>query len=805
MFFVVDINAQSNSLLKYQGVISQIQISGLKEIDKGTVYSVIKSKSKQKIFPRIIIEDIKNLYKLGYFIDIKVDAKHDDLNKIQLTFIFQEKPKISKIEYQGNFSISKEDFKENKNLHLYNMLNLSKVKADLQLIRDIYIKNGYFRTKVSYRIRVVSKELVELTYVIEETPKVYLTSIKINGTKRYFPLDIERLLISTKTDCFSWITDGGVFNEEKISADVQKINQHYIKNGYIFVKVDRPKIKIINNPDFSRLEVDFQIEEGNQYFVGDIEIVSEDDKTLIVPKLELAAKVKLIRGEPFNYFEVDRYRLALNDIYQERGYAFSRVRYKDKVNHEKKTVDLKYSILRGEKAYLKRVEIHGNLETRDYVVRRELSIHDNELYNGVKLRDSLLNIQRLGYFASGSAGAQSQRKLYKDSYELDYDITLQESQTGSFNTSLSYSDVAGTALLFSISKNNFMGKGQSVSFSMNFADKGQKEYRFTFSEPYLFDTNFSSNFSVNFDYDPTRSSYNEEEKGFSYALSYPIWKNWRASLRYAFRDIDYTDINENGETALDEITTTVFSSLRAGIKYSTVDNPRSPANGVEYSVYLEQVGGGLLQGNEEFRRYDFNTKYFKSLNQDQTVVFVAKYNAAFLEQSNEDVDIPSTQRFRIGGINTIHGFDYNEIHGPTSPVEFGSGFDLDLYTDASSDYYDASGDLLTERQDEYDFYLQHKGGVIRSVLNIELLFPLTREGGNLRGVVFFDMGNVWSEDEVYEFTDAKKDYSYYRKSVGAGIRVISPLGVLRFEYGVKLDQKRGEDAGRFDFTISGLF
>ena len=91
------------------------------------------------------------------------------------------------------------------------------------------------------------------------------------------------------------------------------------------------------------------------------------------------------------------------------------------------------------------------------------------------------------------------------------------------------------------------------------------------------------------------------------------------------------------------------------------------------------------------------------------------------------------------------------------------------------------------------------------MLNLQLYYPLTREGTRIRGLVFFDAGNVWAEDRMYEITGQTKDDWYYRMSTGVGVNLITPMGVLRFEYGVKLDKKPGESPSKFDFHISGLF
>ena len=198
------------------------------------------------------------------------------------------------------------------------------------------------------------------------------------------------------------------------------------------------------------------------------------------------------------------------------------------------------------------------------------------------------------------------------------------------------------------------------------------------------------------------------------------------------------------------------------------------------------------------------------MNESETVVFGAKFNWSELEQSNPEREIPLHQRFRIGGITTVRGFEYHEIRGPSSDAELPSNFDIANLYPYQGDYTSCQSDpicptLPREKESERVYYEQHTGGIRKSVINFQLYFPLTREGRNIRGLIFFDMGNVWAEDRMYEITGVERDPLYFRKSVGAGINLITPMGVLRFEYGFKLDKKPNEAPSKFDFHISGLF
>ncbi|MFH2132242.1 MAG: outer membrane protein assembly factor BamA [bacterium] len=804
----ISLFGQSNTLLE-QGTILDIRIEGLKIIEKGLIISTIQSHQGARLSPITLSEDIKALYRLGFFEDVVVEIEEEEVGQLNLIFRLVEKPRIALIEIKGNHTISTDTLREALKVFQNNMVDHKRINADVEIILEEYRKKGYIQTQVGYKIDKIDKDSVTLTYQVTESPKVYLSEIEITGTKVYPPLDIERIMISAEVDCFSWMNESGIFQESKVNQDLQVITQHYLSNGYIKVKIDKPHAVLIKNKDYARVKIGLHITEGDQYFTGIIDIISNDGNKLLFDKTKVLSEMGMQTGKVFNPYQQNGDRFKIFQLYQEQGYAFSNIRIQNKIDEEKKIVDITYHVTRGEKAYIGRVEIEGNYETMDHVIRRELEIFDNELFDGVKLSDSQQNITRLGFFEAGS-GVRLNRSEGAEENTLDYRIMLQEAQTGTFNASLSYSGYSGFAVLLSVSKKNFMGTGRTVTLSTEQMDEGESRYDFSLISPYWFDTQFVNSFRL-FSIFENEDYYDTRTVGFNFGLSYPVWKNLSANTSYSWKNEDYTDINEIGADSLDGVTRNNFRSLRVGTIYSTVDHPLFPSNGYEASISVEQFGG-VFGGSIEYRAYNFNTKYFKTLNDAGTLVFGAKFNWGYLQKTSASKDILLSKRFLIGGITTVRGFDYDDIEGPSSEGELGvAPYDFIKakypyqgdYADCQSDPVCAS--LPKTKDDTREYFEQHRGGTTQRILNIQLYYPLTREGTRIRGLVFFDAGNVWAEDRMYEITGQKKDDWYYRMSTGFGVNLITPMGVLRFEYGIKLDQKPAESPSKFDFHISGLF
>ncbi|MDX2468973.1 MAG: outer membrane protein assembly factor BamA [SAR324 cluster bacterium] len=790
--------------------IVDIKVEGLKLIDKGTVFGSIQSHIGGKLSGPQVARDIQALYQLGFFADIQAKIFQKSPTEIILKLVLKEKPRIHKLSVEGNNRIKDKAWEEEMRVFEKNMVNRSRVKSDLEAIKSKYREKGYLKAEFNYEITPIRDGWVNLTYKIEEAPKVYITEITITGTKYYYPLDVERIMQSAEVDCFSWVNDSGIFMENKVNSDLQIITQTYMQNGFIKVKIDKPKVTLVKSKDLYRMKIAINISEGDQYFTNKIEFSSADGYDLLFDPLEQIDELKLITTEPYNPFHQNTDRINLQQIYLEQGYAYVKVQPQTQIDEATKKVNINFAVTRKHKAYIGRVEVKGNYETKDSVVRRELKIHDNELFNGVKLRESQVAINQLGFFEPGG-GVQFQQNKGDNDNQVNYDVQLQETQTGTFTASLSYSGLNGLALQFKISKKNLLGTGRTLSLSLDQQQEGNSLYNFSMQNPYFMDTNLTNEFAVYKSY-TTADQYDTKSDGFNLGFSYPLWKNLYGTTRYAYKKELYENVTTIGLETLDGDEYNTYRSINMGLVYNTVNNPMFPSDGVKTTFSVEKFGGPL-KGTVDYRSQSFMHSYFKSFNQDQTVVGMLKFRQSSLTKTNSEQEIPLHQRYYLGGISSIRGHEWRALKGPSSYYE-GDEFNIADEYPYQGDYTSCSTDpvgdacptsLSTTKDADRTYWEQHQGGTLYRLLNLELLFPLTREGKNVRGVIFYDLGNVWAEDRMYEIRGTTKDYNYLRKSAGLGVRFITPMGVVRFEYGTKLDKQPRETPSKFEFNISGLF
>ena len=794
-----------------QVTIVDLQAEGLALIDRGTIFSTIDSRIGSPLNGIKVSNDIRALYKLGFFADIKANVIEKSATEAILIFVLKEKPRINKLTIEGNNFVDNKAWEEELRVFEKNMLNRALVRADLNVIKAKYRKEGYLKADFDYVVTPVRDGWVDLKYVINEAPKVYITEINVTGTKYFDPIDVERIMQSAEIDCFTWVTESGVFQENKVNNDLQIISQTYLQLGFIKVHIDKPKVVLTKSKDLYKLTIDINIEEGEQYFTDSISFSSADGYDLLFDEKEQLEELKLQPTDPYNPFKQNDDRFELQQLYMEQGYAYVNISPQTSINEEEKKVKINFAITRKHKAYIGRVEIKGNYETIDEVVRRELKIHDNELFNGVKLRESQLSVNQLGFFEAGT-GVNFQQTKGEHENEVNYDLNLFESQTGTFTASLSYSAFDGIALNFALTKKNFLGTGRTISFSIDRQQSGDSLYDFSFVAPYFFGTQATNDVGVYKRFTQS-DQYNTDSNGSRIGFSYPLWKNIYGAARFAYKEETYQDITDIGTEYLNGAESNSYRSLRLSISHSTVNNPMFPSDGGKTSLSTERFGGPY-GGTVDYQIFNFSQQNFQSFNDAETIVGMFKFRQGNLAKTSADHDVPMHERFYLGGITTIRGHEWRRIRGPSSYLD-GDAFDINETDPYTGDYDDCSettegnncapDGTATEKSADRLYWEQHPGGNMYRVVNLELLFPLTREGKNIRGVIFYDIGNVWAEDRLYEIRGTQKNYSYLRKSAGFGARFITPMGVVRFEYGIKLDKQPRETPSKFEFNVSGLF
>jgi outer membrane protein insertion porin family len=781
-------------------VIVDIQFQGTVNTSTGELLTNLASRVGGPLDAVQVTRDIKTLFGLGYFQQVRAEAEEVPGHGFILRFVVKEKPRVVAVALQGNTQLNDKDLFKEITIEVGSFYSKSLAEENADKIRAAYRNKGYLKVKVTPQAEQVDEYSYRLVFHIEESPRLYITDIRVRGSHVFTEQEILRMMQSAEVDCFDWITDSGVFNEDKVNQDLQIIAARYLEIGYVRLFIEKPKVTLITGPDYSRIVVELNITEGAQYFTGKVDVTGD----ILGDKQTLLDALGLQSGTVFNALQQNRDTFALREIYQEQGYAFVQVNPDLRINDETHIVDVNYQVVRGDKAYIGRIDFQGNRETRDYVMRREFSVQENELYNGRKLRESQQRLNALGFFVPGSLDVSTEPRTVDN--VLDVVTKVEEAQTGTLQAQLGYSDQSGVTLATTISKGNFRGRGQTLRGSISVSQRGvTQDISSDFIEPHLFDSDFSSDSSVAFRRVEDQTELNRgvfKEIFGSQGFGHPIIGPLRVNLALAVlnRKFDEPDINS---VRLRTFTTSLI--------YDTVNHPIFPTAGSNITLAVSQIGGPLLRGSTEYRRYRIRAQRFISLNESGSLIATGRLRLGWLQQVGHNV-IPAEERFRLGGITTLRGYQFNEVGGPYGSLErsLNTVSSVEL-NDLGQPVLDSTGNPILVNIDKRTLGLPEStlenlrgGGIMERLLNLELLFPLA--GNNIRGLLFYDAGQVNAESIQYQILKADEPGFFdVLQSVGTGVRMITPLGVFRFEYGIKLKRQPGESGSAFDFTIGTLF
>ena len=745
-------NASSNAEALIGKSVTKIEIKGNKRIEKDAVTAKLVTKVGQPLTHESVRQDIESIFKMGYFDDIEVQAE-PDATGVVVTYVLKERPVIAELDFEGNERINTSDLKDVIKVKEWSILDINRVKEDVGLIQKHYEEKGFYLAKVTFEVKTLKPDEVRLVYKINDYEKVQIKAITFLNNRKFTDNQLKGILGETKEGgLFSFVSGSGNFKDSAFKQDLQRLTYWYLDHGYVKFRYETPVITV--SDDKKWLFISIYMDEGEQYSMGPQDFGGD----LLFTKDELQGDLSLKTDETFSISKRNADIQKLTEKYQDLGYAFVNVIPKMNVHDDTKKVDIEYDFEKGNLVYFGEINVIGNTKTHDKVIRRELKIHEGELYSGSKLRESKEAVERLGYFTPGEVIFNTITPKGKPDI-LNVELTVKERSTGTITLGAGYGSAQGFFFTTQVSEINLFGRGQSLSFTAQFsADRIQRSLNLGFTEPYLFDTNWSAGFDVfaiNFQI-PNR--YLTHKLGFDLRFGHPIFEYTYLYLTYKNEGLQITSVvDPTLDVSADQ---GVLSSIVTSVVRDKRNNRFETTGGNYQSVSVETAG---LGGDKDFVKLDLNSRYYTKLVGDLVFRNSIEYGQAF--QTTDKV-VPPSERFYLGGPNNMKGFSF---------------FSLGPY------HYDSAGDRVPD------------GGLVQMFSLFELEYPLIREAG-LKWVVFYDVGNA------YAAFPGTKDVSWViRQDTGFGIRWFSPIGPLRFEWGFPISPRPGEDSSVFQFFIGPPF
>ncbi len=727
--------------------IDSVIVKGNQRVESDAILAIVETRKGESLDFDKLDKDLRAIYAMGYFNDVRIETEDGAKGKIVI-FSVSEKPSIGRINFKGNKKIKADDLTKELGIKLYSIYNPNNVKQSVNKLKDYYRQEGYYNVEITDKVEEIPRNEVALTYEINEGEKVYIQKIEFIGNTKFKDGKLKDVMDTSEKGLLSWFTKSGVLDKKRLESDAQKITVFYHNQGYLRAKVGEPTVRYESGYG---LVITIEIVEGDQYFVNNVNIAGD----LIKPAEELLKKLEMTKQKPFSREIVRNDVLTLRDVYADEGYAYAEVVPVTKDDDRDHTVDITYQAAKGNKVRFERINITGNTSTRDKVIRRDLEVYEGEYFSGQGMKKSTANLHRLGFFED----VEVQPKKGSADDLMDLNINVKERPTGSFTLGAGYSGYEGAIGTMQIAQNNLFGTGRKLMGALRIGTKSSY-YDIRFTEPRVNDTKISAGidlFKWEFQYD----NYTRNTLGGALRTRFPIGIDedyTRGYTKYMYNDTNITDV---ASTAAFEIRDmegrSVTSSITVGIDRDSRDRPWGTRSG-SYNNLSFEYAGGPLGGDVFFNRYEFTTQWFFPWRWDTSFMVEGRWGYV---QQREGGKLPVYQKYRLGGINTVRGYDYESI-SPVDPV---------------------TGDKI--------------GGEKMMIYNFEFRFPLLKEQGVL-GVLFFDTGNSYAKDETWAFSDMPR-------SVGAGIRWYSPLGPIRLEYGYILNRRPEDSTGGVEFQIGGFW
>jgi outer membrane protein insertion porin family len=521
-----------------EGTIREIVISGQRKIEKDAILNRIKSVVGKPLSREQVREDIQNLFKSGFFNDVivstskagvdpKSNVKPGETDSLKLEYKVVEKPSIGELKFEGINELKTEEVQEASGVKVFEILNQGKIREANEKIQKFYEDKGYFLAKVEFKIEDIKKdESVRVIFTVKENEKVKVKKITILGAKNLTENFLKGRLLTQEEGYFSGLSSSGAYKQEAFDRDMQVLRMLYFSQGYVQAKIDRPMVTV--TPDKKGIYITARVEEGEQFEVGEIDFAGD----VLFPRDELFETIKIDENKIFAYDVLQKDMSDLTAKYGDLGYAYTNVIPRTRFHDKERKVDLVFEFDKGNKVYFGQINVTGNSKTRDKVLRRELKIHEGELYNETRRRQSLENIQRLGFFDDVNFKTSTPAD---QPTVMNMEIVVKERNTGQIQLGAGYGTSQGFTLTGSVQQTNFLGRGQNLGVSLNLAPSaGYSSYDLTFTEPYFKDSLWSAGFRI-FQSDSTqRADYSERKTGASLFLGHPLGDYLRGNLSYTY-------------------------------------------------------------------------------------------------------------------------------------------------------------------------------------------------------------------------------------------------------------------------------
>src|SRR5262245_54051317 len=731
-------------------VIKDIRVEGIQRTEAGTIFSYLPAKVGDTMTDERAAQAIRTLFATGFFRDVSLERDGD-----VLVVVVQERPSIAQLEFTGMSAFEKDQILTGLRqigIAEGRIFDRGQLERGEQELKRQYLSRGYYAMRVSTTVTPLERNRVAINFNIEEGGIAKIRQISIIGAKDFSESELVGQFVLRTPGLLTWLSKHDQYSREKLSADLETLRSFYLDRGYLEFTIDSTQVSI--TPDKQDIYITIGITEGNKYTVSAVRVGGE----LLISEKEIRDLIKIKPGDVFARARVTESTKLIAERLGKEGYAFANVNAVPDLNKEKREVAFTFFVDPGRRVYVRRINVTGNIKTRDEVIRREVRQMEGAWYNSDKIQLSKRRVDRLGYFSEVNLETPA---VPGTTDQVDVNVAVVEKPTGALLFGAGYASGEGFVLTGSIAQQNIFGSGRHLSLNLN-TSRLNTTYSLSYTNPYYTVDGMSQGFDVYYrKLDPSASDlaqYRTKTIGGQVRFGVPITEldtiqygmgvGEGTITTFATSPLLYKDY----VATFGRVNTNFFLTLRWAREAR--EGLISPTKG---SFHRAGVEVGLPAADLEYYKLTYNYQRYFALTSHISFMINGDFGYG---DGYDDKPLPFFKNFYAGGPNSVRGFKSFTI-GPK----------------------DANGDP--------------RGGSQKVVGNAELLMPLPGlwNDRSVRLSAFVDTGNV----------DDKIETDLFRVSAGVALLWVSPLGPLKLIYATPLRQQPRDEIQKFQFTIGGIF
>lgn len=734
--------------------VKDIRVEGIQRTEAGTVFSYLPVKVGDTLTDEKAAQSIKALFATGFFKDVRIEV-----DKGVMVIVLQERPAIAKLDFVGMKEFEKDvivkALKETgiAEGRIFDRALLEKAEQEL---KRQYLTRGKYGVNITTTVTPLERNRVGVNFNVEEGVAAKIKQINLVGAKSFREKDLLALFELTTPGWLTWYTKNDQYSRQKLSGDLEKLKSFYMNQGYLEFNVESTQVSI--SPDKQDVYITVNLTEGERYQVSSVKLAGD----FSLPEDELKKLVTVKPGDVFSRERLNESTKAIGDRLGKQGYAFANVNASPEIDKEKRKVAFTIFIDPGKRVYVRRINLTGNTKTRDEVIRREIRQMEGGWYDADRVSASKQRIDKLGYFTDVAVETPA---VPGTADQVDVNLNVTEKPTGNLMLGVGTSSTDKIILSGSIAQNNFLGSGNNVAIQVNSA-KSYRTYVFSYTNPYFTPDGVSQGFDVYHRTVNTSSTaianYTSASTGGGIRFGFPIGEKESLGFGIGLDTTSITTFDDSPKYYKDFVQEFGDTNLSIPVTLNWASDGKDsfflPTKGTfqKASVEVAVPGGDLT-----YYRANYQLQHFIPLNTKFTLMVNGEVGYA---EGYGGKGLPFYKNFYAGGVNSVRGYKASSL-GPA-------------INDSGSEY--------------------RIGGNRRVVGNAELLWSLPGMEKSFRMGVFFDAGQVYGKGQNLALSDL-------RYSTGLTAAWISPIGPLKFSFGLPLNKKETDETESFQFQLGTTF